>query len=248
MRTLIVLFTLTAITLPASDWPQFRGPAGDGLARTNRVPVTWSEEQNVKWKTEIHGRAWSSPVILGRQIWLTTATPDARQLFAVCVDADSGKILRDLKLFQVDLPQYHHPFNSPGSPTPVIEDGRVYVTFGSPGTACLDTKTGTVLWERRDLACNHYRGAGSSPILFGGLLIMNFDGSDVQYIVALDKLTGKTVWRKDRSIDFKDLGPDGKPKMEGDLRKGFATPHVADLDGQPLLISQGPAPPMATIP
>ncbi len=239
MRTLILLFTLAAITLPASDWPQFRGPTGDGLARTNRVPATWSEEQNVKWKTAIHGRAWSSPVVLGRQIWLTTGTPDAKQLFAVCVDADSGKIIRDLKLFEVERPQFHHPVNSPGSPTPVIEDGRVYVTFGSPGTACLDTKTGAVLWERRDLACNHYRGAGSSPILFGGLLIMNFDGSDVQYIVALDKLTGKTVWRKDRSIDFKDLGPDGKPKMEGDLRKGFATPHVADLDGRPLLISQG---------
>ena len=239
MRTLILLFTLAAITLPASDWPQFRGPGGDGLARTNRVPVTWSEEQNVKWKTEIHGRAWSSPVVLGRQIWLTTATPDAKQLFAVCVDADTGKILHDLKLFGVEHPQFVHPFNSPGSPTPVIEDGRVYVTFGSPGTACLDTKTGTVLWERRDLACNHYRGAGSSPILFGGLLIMNFDGSDAQYIIALDKLTGKTVWRKDRSIDFKDLGPDGKPKMEGDLRKGFATPHVVDLDGKPLLISQG---------
>lgn len=239
MRTLILLFTLAAITLPASDWPQFRGPGGDGLARTNRVPITWSEEQNVKWKTEIHGRAWSSPVILGRQIWLTTATPDAKQLFAVCVDTDTGKILHDLKLFGVEHPQFVHPFNSPGSPTPVIEDGRIYVTFGSPGTACLDTKTGAVLWERRDLACNHYRGAGSSPILFGGLLIMNFDGSDVQYIVALDKLTGKTVWRKDRSIDFKDLGPDGKPKAEGDMRKGFATPHVADFDGKPLLISQG---------
>jgi outer membrane protein assembly factor BamB len=223
----------------ASNWPQFRGPNGDGHADSNKVPTTWSETNNVKWKTAIHGRAWSSPVIWGKQIWLTTGTENAKELFAICVDADSGKILRDTKLFDVERPQFHHAFNSSGSPTPVIEDGRVYITFGAPGTACLDTQTGKVLWERRDIECNHYRGAGSSPILFGDLLIMNFDGSDAQFIIALDKKTGKTVWRKDRSIDFKDLGPDGKPKAEGDFRKAFATPHVANIDGQPLLISQG---------
>ncbi len=223
----------------ASHWPQFRGPNGDGHADGHKIPQAWSEQQNVKWKTSIHGRAWSSPVIWGKQIWITTATPDAKQLFAVCVEADSGKIIRDAKLFDVERPQFHHAFNSPGSPTPVIEEGRVYVTFGSPGTACLDTQSGKVLWQRRDLECNHYRGAGSSPILFHDLLIMNFDGSDTQYVVALNKKTGKTVWKKDRSIDFKDLGEDGKPKAEGDFRKSFATPHVADIDGKPLLISQG---------
>ena len=223
----------------ASNWPQFRGPNGDGHAETNKVPVTWSETQNVKWKTPIHGRAWSSPVVWGKQIWITTATEDAKQLSAICVDADSGKIVRDEMLFDVERPQFIHQFNSAASPTPVLEEGRVYVTFGSPGTACLDTQTGKVLWERRDIECNHYRGAGSSPILYGNLLIMNFDGSDAQFIIALDKRTGKTAWRKERSIDFKDLGPDGKPKSEGDFRKAFATPHVAVIDGQPLLISQG---------
>jgi outer membrane protein assembly factor BamB len=96
-----------------------------------------------------------------------------------------------------------------------------------------------VLWERRDFVCNHYRGAGSSPILYDGLLIMNFDGSDHQFVVALDKKTGRTVWRAERSIDFKDLGPDGKPQTEGDLRKAFSTPHVAMLEGKPVLISSG---------
>jgi len=224
----------------ASNWPQFRGPQGDGhAASASRVPLTWSETDNVKWKTAIHGKGWSSPVVWGNQIWLTTGTENAKELFAVCVDADSGKILRDLKLFEVERPQFHHAFNSPASPTPVLEPGRVYVTFGSPGTACLDAQTGRVLWERRDIECNHYRGAGSSPILHGDLLIMNFDGSDAQFLIALDKKTGKTVWRKERSIDFKDLGPDGKPRAEGDFRKAFATPHVALIEGQPLLISQG---------
>jgi outer membrane protein assembly factor BamB len=144
-----------------------------------------------------------------------------------------------LKLFDVANPQFCHKFNSYASPTPVIEAGRVYVTFGSPGTACLDTETGQVLWERRDFVCNHYRGAGSSPVLHGDLLLMQFDGSDHQFVAALDKKTGRTVWRKERSIDFKDLGPDGKPESEGDWRKAFATPHVALFEGQSLFVSLG---------
>jgi outer membrane protein assembly factor BamB len=155
------------------------------------------------------------------------------------VDRASGKVLRDQKLFDVAKPQFCHKFNSYASPTPVIEEGRVYVTFGAPGTACLDTQSGRVLWERRDIECNHYRSAGSSPILFGELLLMNFDGSDHQFVLALDKQSGKTVWRVNRSIDFKDLGPDGKPEAEGDWRKAFSTPHVTTLDGAPTLLSQG---------
>jgi outer membrane protein assembly factor BamB len=230
---------LLASTAFAENWPQFRGPEGNGHSGAQGLPLTWSETQNVKWKTPIHGRAWSSPVIWADQIWLTTATEDGRQLFAVCLDRNSGKIVHDLKLFEVANPQFAHKFNSYGSPTPVIEEGRVYVTFGSPGTACLDTKTGKVLWERRDFVCNHFRGAGSSPIIFQNLLFMNFDGSDHQFIAALDKNTGKTVWRKERSVDYKDLGPDGKPEAEGDWRKSYATPHIAMFNGKPVLLSSG---------
>jgi len=239
-----ILARLCAVVLAFSawaseDWTQFRGPNGDGRSDSRDLPLTWSESENVKWKTPVHGRAWSSPVIMGDQVWLTTATEDGRELFAVCVDRGTGKILRDERIFEVEKPQFCHQFNSYASPTPVIEPDRVYVTFGSPGTACLDSKTGKVLWERRDFVCNHYRGAGSSPILHGDLLLMNFDGSDRQFVVALDKRTGKTVWRKERSIDFKDLDADGKPQTEGDLRKAFATPQVATLDGRLALISQG---------
>lgn len=228
--------------LPASagdSWPQFRGPHGDGVSDAKGLPVTWSETEHVKWKTPIHGRAWSSPVILGDQIWMTTATEDGRQLFAVCVNRDSGKVVIDEKLFDVANPQFAHKFNSYGSPTPALEPGRVYVTFGSPGTACLDAKTGKVLWQRTDFVCNHYRGAGSSPIIFGNLLIMNFDGSDHQFVVALDKNSGKTVWETKRSIDYQDLDASGKPAGEGDYRKAFSTPHVAVMEGRPLLISSG---------
>lgn len=233
-----IAVTVTAASAQA-DWPQFRGPDGTGVAKSRGVPLAWSETKNVKWKTPIPGRAWSSPVVFGSQVWVTTATPDGRELSAVAVDRETGRIVHDLKLFHVEKPQYAHPFNSYASPTPAIESGRVYVTFGSPGTAAIDTGSGKVLWERRDFECNHYRGAGSSPVVFGDLLLMHFDGSDHQFLVALDKRTGKTVWRTERSIDFKDLGADGKPESEGDLRKAFATPHVATIGGRPVLISIG---------
>jgi outer membrane protein assembly factor BamB len=242
MRVIIRLLAVVvcASSLRANEvWPQFRGPDGDGLSDSTALPLRWSETENVKWKTPVHGKAWSSPVVWGGQVWLTTATEDGHELFVVGADRESGRIIRDQKLFEVEKPQFCHQFNSYASPTPVVEEGRIYVTFGSPGTACVDTRTGKVLWERRDFICNHYRGAGSSPILYGDLLIMNFDGSDHQFAVALDKRTGTTVWRTERSIDFQDLGPDGKPQTEGDLRKAFSTPHVGMLEGKPVLISSG---------
>jgi outer membrane protein assembly factor BamB len=235
-----ILSALAAASLPIhAQWPQFRGPDGTGVSTTANPPVSWGEDKNVRWKTPVHGRAWSSPVVLEGRVWVTTATPDGRQLSALAVDVETGKILHDLKLFDVPDPQYAHPFNSYASPTPVIEPGRVYITFGSPGTAALDTRTGKVLWQRRDLECNHFRGAGSSPIIFDNLLIMHFDGSDRQYLVGLDKASGKTVWKTDRSIDFQDLGPDGKPQADGDFRKAFSTPHIVTHGGAPLLISIG---------
>jgi outer membrane protein assembly factor BamB len=238
----ILLLMITALSRAVEageDWPQFRGPNGDGRSDSRGLPLSWSETNHVKWKTPIHGRAWSSPVIFDRQVWLTTATEDGKELFAVCIDRESGKVVHDLKLFDIETPQFAHKFNTYASPTPVVEKDRVYVTFGSPGTACLDTKTGKVLWERRDFVCNHYRGAGSSPILHGDLLFLQFDGSDHQFLAALDKNTGKTVWRVERSIDFRDLGPDGQPQAEGDFRKAFATPHVAVFDGKSVLLSMG---------
>ena len=239
---LLVAICSSPIVSKELNWPEFRGPRGNGTTTAAHLPLHWSEQAGdkaVKWKTAIHGKAWSSPVIWDRQIWLTSATEDGHQLFALCVDRDTGKIVQDLKLFDVEKPQYCIPFNSYASPTPAVEKGRVYLTFGAAGTACLEAETGKVLWTRRDLECNHFRGPGSSPILFGGALFLNFDGSDQQYVVALDKATGKTLWRTARSIDFKDLGLDGKPETEGDLRKAFATCQVVNSGGQPILLSQG---------
>lgn len=239
--SLLLATVLPALhTAPAADqWPQFRGPHGNGHADATGLPLKWSAAENVKWSVPIAGKAWSSPVIWDDQVWVSTATPDGQQLSAVCVSKADGKVIHDLKLFSVANPQFCHKFNSYASPTPAIEAGRIYVTFGSPGTACLDTQTGKTLWERRDLECNHFRGAGSSPVIFENLLLLHFDGSDLQYVVALDKKTGKTVWKTNRSIDHKDIQPDGKIQADGDMRKAFATPHVETIDGQPLMLSQG---------
>jgi outer membrane protein assembly factor BamB len=178
-------------------------------------------------------------VVFGKQIWLTSASKDGKQLYALCLDRDTGKVIKDMKLFDVAAPQYAHPFNTYASPTPAIENGRVYITFGSPGTACIDTKSFKVLWQRTDFECNHFRGSGSSPVIFQNLLLMHYDGSDKQYVVALDKRTGKTVWQTNRSIDFKDIDANGKIKDDGDWRKAYATPQVAQLNGRWEMISLG---------
>lgn len=222
-----------------TGWPEFRGPTGQGIAASTRLPLRWSETNNVAWKTAIHGRAWSSPVVLEGRVWLTTATEDGKELSVLYLEAATGRIVSDRKLFDVAEPQFAHKFNSYGSPTPVIEPGRVYVTFGSPGTACLDTATGEVLWTRRDLPCDHFRGAGSSPILWRDLFILHYDGADHQYVVALDKHTGRTFWRTDRSVDFRDLDDQGRVTLEGDLRKAYSTPLIVELTGRPALLSLG---------
>jgi len=228
--TLALTFIFAAPGRAGDNWPQYRGPAGNGHAEARGLPLTWSEKENVVWKTAIHDKGWASPVIWGQQIWLTTGREDGKELFAVCVDRDSGKILHDIKVFDVAKPAFCHAFNSPASPTPVIEEGRIYVHFGSTGTACLDTATGKILWERRDFPCDHWRGPASSPILVDGLVILTFDGYDQQYLAALDKKTGKTVWKKDRGIKY-------PPRTDGDLKKAYSTPQVFEIKGKQQLIS-----------
>lgn len=234
----ITAISLFLIDPAAANWPQFLGPDGTSITEAD-TPLTWSEDSNVKWKTAIHGKAWSSPVVWGNDIWLSTATEDGKELSVIRLDRKTGEITLDKKLFDIAEPQFCHKFNSYASPTPVVEEGSVYITFGSPGTACLDPETGEVRWQRTDIECNHFRAAGSSPIIHGNLLIMNYDGSDHQFVLALDKKTGKTAWRVNRSIDFQDLDENGEPKAEGDLRKAYGTPHIATIHGKNVLLSVG---------
>lgn len=239
---------VAALPAVAVDWPEFRGPWGNGHAAAPGdkqlvgLPLHWSETNNIKWKTEIPHRGWSTPVVLGDQVWLSTATEEGNDFFAIGLDAATGKIRFNEKVFHSVDPEplgNGASMNCYATPSSAIEPGRVYVHFGSFGTACLDTGTGKVLWKRDDLPCRHYRGPASSVILFENLLILTMDGADLQYHVALDKQTGKTVWKTDRSVVWNDENVPGQMAKDGDLRKAHSTPLIATVAGQPQMFSAG---------
>ncbi|NNE00418.1 MAG: PQQ-binding-like beta-propeller repeat protein [Pirellulaceae bacterium] len=227
----IVTAVLIAVPLVANaktnHWPEYRGPLGNGQAPDAQLPVEINES-TVTWQTPIHGKGWSSPVVWDNQIWLTTATADGTKMSVVCVDLESGKVIHDKVVSENVDPAFCHTMNSYATPTPVVESGRVYVHFGTYLTACLDTKTADILWERRDLECDHHRGPASSPILHDGKLFVAYDGFDVQYVVALDKTNGKTIWKTPRDIDY---GTDN-----GDRMKAYCTAHVITVNGQEQLV------------
>ena len=239
------LLTFLLLSLSPADpdtvnWTNYRGPGDEGHAFDANLPTEWSEDKNIAWKIPTKGKAWSSPVIWGDRLWFTDAPPEGTRLSVHCVDKNTGKKVYDKKLHTVVAPQYCHPFNSYASPSPVLEEGRVYVSFGSPYTGCLDMETGDVIWERKDFVCNHFRGAGSSPFIYQDLLILHFDGSDHQFVVGLNKNTGETVWRTDRSVDYQDIDPEtGKPGREGDMRKAYSTPTILNVGGKDQLLSLG---------
>lgn len=212
------------------NWPEFRGSNGIGIVEDADLPAEFGEDQNVVWKTPIHGWAHSSPVVWGDQVWVSTATEDGLKMSALCVDAASGKVVHDLLLFENEsVSPDQHAANSFASPTPTIEEGRVYVHFGHYGTACLDTKSGKPVWSRRDIEVDEYRGPASSPIIFEDLLIFDCDGVDRQFVIALNKKTGKTVWKTDRNIDY--------GTEVGDYKKAYGTPSVFEIDGHTELVA-----------
>ena len=227
--TLALTFLLGSHAFAGDNWPDFRGPAMDGHSDSQELPLQWNEQQNVRWKTAIAGRGWSTPAIWGEQIWLTTATSDGKDLYALCLHKENGEVTRRIKVFEVAKPEPIHDLNSHASPSPVIEAGRVYVHFGTHGTAAINTQTGDVLWKRTDLKSSHSVGPGSSPVLSGKLLILTFDGIDSQYITALDTSTGETEWRTPRSVDLSAIQPES--------RKAFSTPVVAQVDGKTQVIT-----------
>jgi len=251
--TFLIVLVCTSFAL-ANEWPQFRGPAGQGHSDTKGLPVTWSESENVTWKTPIEGTGWSSPVILGDEIWMTTAIvtlaseEDARRhlealpfsvpspkvgsrivLKAVCVARETGKLRQVVELFDVKERLHICAVNSFASPTPVIERGRLYCDFGVMGTACLDTTTGKILWKRT-LPIMHQVGPGSSPAIFENLLILVRDGCDTQYITALNKATGEAVWKTARPPIASQFTP---------YKKAFSTPLIIEHDGELQMVVPG---------
>lgn len=216
--------------LVAADWPEFRGPTAQGIVPNGPLPLHWSPTKNVVWKQAIPGKGWSSPIVVKRRVYLTTAVPsdDTKDLSlrALCLDASTGKPLWDQAIFRADRansPKIHTK-NSYASPTPLLYDDLLYVHFGHLGTACLDLQ-GKVLWRNQQ----HYapvHGGGGSPIVAGNLLVFHCDGGDKQYVVALNRLTGKEVWHVDRNAN----------PVKG---FSFCTPLLITVNGQQQLISAG---------
>ncbi|WP_233207363.1 MULTISPECIES: PQQ-binding-like beta-propeller repeat protein [Pirellulaceae] len=211
-----------------NNWPEFRGADGSGTDMSAHVPTDLGQTSNIAWQTKPHGRGWSSPVIWGDQLWITTATEDGKQQFALCYDRHTGEMIHDVLVFENSEPDFCHPTNTYASCTPAIEEGRIYVHYGKYGTACLDTKTGEKLWERREFPCDHFRGPASSPIIDDENVYVALDGFDLQYVVALNKKTGETTWKKDRNIDY---GTDN-----GDRYKAYSTGLIFTHKGRRQLV------------
>jgi len=238
---------LTASAAEQADvsWPQFRGPSGQGTSSATHVPINFGLDHGMKWQTPIQGKGWSSPVVAGGRVWLTTgitteATPEEREeklaavvtrdqkevagsvtLHAVCLDLETGAIVHDIQLATFEDPEPIHPLNSFASPTPVIDGEHVYCHFGSYGTWCLNAATGQIIWTKR-LVIDHSVGPGGSPVVVGSLVLLVCDGIDTQFVAALNKQTGEEVWRTPR------------PPMRatnGEFQKAYSTPILIEVNG-----------------
>ena len=202
------------------DSPQFRGPDGEGHSSESNLPLKWGEAENIRWKADIAGLGWSTPSIVGAQVWVTTAVDGGKSLRTICLDKNTGAPLHDVEVFRKDEPGRIHSKNSYASPSVLIDGDRVYVHFGRLGTACLDREA-KVIWTT-ELKYEHRHGPAGSPIVAGDLLILNCDGTDVQFVTALDKHTGKEVWKTTR-----------------DGAMAYSTPLLIEVEGKPQLISAG---------
>ena len=229
--TFLVLLTWCGTSAKGQDWPQFRGPTGQGHAEARGLPLQWSETQNVKWKVPIDGRGWSSPVVAQGRVWLTTSVEmpasgrdrAGLSLRALAFDAATGKRVVDVEVFRLTSLRPLNEKNSFASPTPILDGDRVYVHFGADGTAALST-AGEVLWKAR-YNYDSQHGGGGSPVLYNDLLIFNCDGNDYEaFVVALDVKTGKERWKQNRR----------KPAAQA-----YTTPLVINVNGRDQLISVG---------
>lgn len=252
-----VIFVLGVFSPPVRGgqaWHQFRGPLGNGHAsQESQVPLVFSAEQGLVWQQSIPGTGWSSPVLDQGQVWLTTAEvleataaekekwvqADPKNkgktivgtvvLKVVCLDADTGEVRYQRTLEHYVGPDPIHATNSYASPTPVLDGSRIYCHFGNYGTWCLEAVSGETLWHAQ-IPLEHGVGPGSSPFVYQDRLILVCDGMDAQFITALDKHTGQTVWRTDR------------PPMlaaDNDQHKAYSSPLLIDVDGQPQLVIPG---------
>ena len=224
-----ILISLASVPSLAADWPQFRGPLGDGHSSEKNLPTEWSETKNIAWKKEIPGKGWSSPALVKGRLYLTTAVLSETILSqrALCLSAKDGQPIWNVEIFAEDAasaPKIHGK-NSHASPTPLVADGKLYVHFGPQGTACLDLD-GKIIWKTQELNYPPVHGSGGSPVLVEGLLIFNCDGATDPFVVALDAANGQVKWKFARESDSV-------------KRFAFSTCEVITVGGKKQVITAG---------
>ena len=227
IRSLLLLFVLFLPAM-AVEWPEFRGPSGDGVSPAKNVPVKVDFEKDVIWDTEISGKGWSSPVMSEGLIVVTTAEGDAPiELKVVALDAKSGKIVWDQVVFQPTAEEAGviHAKNSLASSTALIVDGVIYAHFGHMGTAALSLKDGKIAWKFHETYLSKHCN-GCSPVLAGNVLIFSADGEEKGLLRGLDARSGKKIWEVDRD-------------MKVNQKFSFGTPVVIADDGGALVVCQG---------
>jgi outer membrane protein assembly factor BamB len=193
------------------NWPQFRGPTGQGLSSEKGVPTSWSATNNVAWKTSIPGESWSSPIIWNDRVFLTTATGDGTSGRLVALERTTGTVLWDKEVLKQSTAGRKEGRNTFATPTPATDGKLVYAVFFDGSFVAVDYQ-GAVVWTNRSHPFYSQHGLGTSPLLWNDLLIMARDGSsdgedkllgwqkpwDNSFILALDKNTGKERWKTGR--------------------------------------------------
>lgn len=203
---------LLASPASAENWPVFRGPSHQGVSTETALPVEFGPGKNHAWTAEIPGDAWSSPIVWGNRVFLTTATEEGRSCRLLAVDLGSGKLMWDREITQQE-PKRKERKNSYATPTPVTDGRAVYAVCGGGTFAAYDF-SGKQLWLNQDYPHYSQHGLGASPVLAGGLLIMARDASaesgdrkvgwqipwDRSYLLALDPKTGRERWKTSRGM------------------------------------------------
>ncbi len=187
--------------LAGADWPEFRGPTGQGHILATNLPIHWDAKSGVAWKSPIPGSGWSSPILVRDRLYLTTAAQveggNDLSLRTLCLDAGTGAIVWNVEVFKESSGTRIHNKNSHASPTPLFSDGVLYVHFGHEGTAAL-TPDGKILWRQTSLRYSPVHGNGGSPIRVGDSLFFACDGAADPFVTALDIKTGQPIWKTPR--------------------------------------------------
>lgn len=186
---------------PQTDWPWWRGPSGDGIAYSaQQPPLEWSAEKNIVWKSSIPGRGHASPIVVGKRVFLTTADVKAEVRSVLCFDRQTGRQLWKTDVHTGKMELKGHQKSSQASATPACDGERVYVNFlhdGGVFTTALDL-AGNQVWQTRISDFVTHQGFGSSPAIYQSLLLVASDNKVGGVVAALDRKTGKIIWKQDR--------------------------------------------------